>query len=83
MVGDRGTIVADFLLYCINYCQSRSNFRKRIKETNLYMRKELFRKKPEYVAPEIEIDRLEEESGIMTTSPGEPGGDLDYDEGDF
>ena len=47
------------------------------------MKQVLFRKKPEYVAPEVEIDRLEEESGIMTTSPGEPGGDLDYDEGDF
>ncbi len=47
------------------------------------MRKELFRKKPEYVAPEIEIDRLEEESGIMTTSPGEPGEDLDYGEGNY
>ena len=47
------------------------------------MRKELFRKKPEYVAPEIEIDRLEEESCIMTASPGEPGEDLDYGEGNY
>lgn len=47
------------------------------------MKQELFRGKQEYVAPEVEIDRLEDESGILMASPGEPGDDLDYDDGDF
>ena len=47
------------------------------------MRIELFRKKPEYVAPEIEIDWLEDESGILMGSSGEPGDDLDYGEGHY